>query len=502
MSWLRRAWPFVWTWAGVGLIALSIYLFVSYETGIWPWGDHRPLRIRYHFSHVSRTDLNPFINAPGRLESSKRTVVRCQLENMTGGGSGGGAAGASTILTLLPEGTVVKKGDVLATLDASTYEEMCNQQKITVEQAKASHLEAQLNHEIALLAVHEYRDGTVEQTLKGMEGSIALARSDLSRTHDHLAWTKRMNEKGYSSVAQIVSEQHSVSQLDFSLKRQIASLELFQRFSLPKTEKTLEGQVKAAETNLKNEDLRLQKQLDRLELLQKQVDRCTIRAPHDGVLYYIKSTGQRRQTSLIAEGMPVRQRQELFYLPDMSEMEVQVVLNESIVDRVRPGLRAAVRFEALPKLVMEGRVVSVGQIPIRQRVESDNQRGEETDVRFFVSIVKLDGVSPELRPGMSTQVDIALSGRDNVLAIPHQAVRSDRGKKVCYVAHDESLELRELRIGQETTDLVEVLNGLQEGELVALNPPQPLTHVEPLFNFDQIDAAPPPESDTVVATQH
>ena len=95
--------------------------------------------------------------------------------------AGGGRGGSSTILTVLPEGTPVKRGDVLATLDGSTYEEMLRQQLITVEQAKASHLQAQLNHEIALLAVREYRDGTVQETLKGMEGSIALARSDLSR---------------------------------------------------------------------------------------------------------------------------------------------------------------------------------------------------------------------------------------------------------------------------------------------------------------------------------
>src|SRR5277367_2638628 len=102
------------------------------------------------------------------------------------------------ILTLVPEGTHVKRGDVLATLDGSTYEEMLRQQIITVEQAKASHLQAQLNHEIALLAVREYRDGTVQETLKGLEGSIALAKSDLSRSQDHLTWTVRMKEKGYS----------------------------------------------------------------------------------------------------------------------------------------------------------------------------------------------------------------------------------------------------------------------------------------------------------------
>ena len=104
----------------------------------------RPLRERYYFRYVSRTDLNPVLNAPGRLESSKRTIIRCELENLAG--ERGGAS--STLLTLLPEGSAVKGGDVLATLDGSTYVEMLRQQAITVEQAKASHLQVQLNHEI------------------------------------------------------------------------------------------------------------------------------------------------------------------------------------------------------------------------------------------------------------------------------------------------------------------------------------------------------------------
>jgi len=500
MSWLRRGQAFPWTSVLVGFVALFVIEIVCYEIGAWPWGDRRPLRERYQFRHVSRAVLIPFVNAPGRLESSRRTVIRCQLENITGGGPGGFAQGASTMLTVLPEGSAVKRGDVLATLDSATYDEMYQQQLITVEQAKSSHLQASLNYEIALLAVRQYRDGTVQETLKAMEGAIALARSDLSRASDHLGWTKRMNGKGYSSAATIVSEQHSVSQLNFSLKKLLMSFELCQRYSQPKTVKTLEKQVLAAKTALNNEQLRLQRQLDRLALLKKQVDRCTIRAPHDGVLYYIKNA-VRRQSTPIAEGMAVRQRQELFYLPDLSEMEVQVVLNESIVDRVRPGLRAAVRFEALPGLVLGGHVVSVGQIPQRERVQTD-QGGAETDVRFYISVVKLDGVSPRLRPGMTTRVDIALSHRENVLAIPHQALKSDRGKKVCFVAHDEDLERREVRLGLETTDLVEVTGGLQEGELVALNPPAPLVHVEPLFNFDEIDPLPATDTDTVAATQH
>ena len=335
-----------------------------------------------------------------------------------------------------------------------------------------------------------------------MEGSIALARSDLSRSRDHLTWTKRMSEKGYASVAQIVSEQHSVVQLELSVEQKLTSLALFQRFTLQKTEKNLQGQVKSAETSLGNETLRLQRQLERLELLQKQVDRCTIRAPHDGVLFYYKHPKPRGQAARIDEGMAVRQRQPLFYLPDMSEMEVQAAVNESVVHQVVPGQRVSITFEALPKLALTGRVVSIGQIPTRVEIRSPDDMTQppmDTGVRFFNTIVKLDAVTDELKPGMSAMLDFRLSQRRDVLAIPHQAVRTDRGKKVCFVAHDETLERRVVRIGQDTAEMVEVLDGLQEGEMVALDPPGVTTNVERLLSFDEPDSS--PETDRIATEQ-
>jgi HlyD family secretion protein len=125
----------------------------------------------------------------------------------------------------------------------------------------------------------------------------------------------------------------------------------------------------------------------------------------------------------------------------------------------------------------------------------------DTGVRFFVSIVKLDSVTDQLKPGMSTMVDFVLSRRENVLAIPHQAVRSDGGKKVCYVAHDESLERRVVKIGQDTADMVEVLEGLQEGEMVALNPPGTASHVEQLVNFDESDPGQTGDTESVTTSQ-
>ncbi len=466
MSWLRGGQTYRWIGGIAAVIALSSFLFASYAQGNIPWLDRRPMRERYRVCEVFRTDLAPVLNAPGRLESAKRTTVRCMLENIAGVTTGG----ASTLLTVVPEGTIVKTGDVLATLDAANYEELRRQQLITVEQAKASHLQARLDLEIAELAVKEYREGIVEETLKGMEGSIALARSDLSRAEEHLTWTEHMKDKGYSSLASIVSERYSVSQMQFTVNKQLWAMDLYQRYTQPKTEKTLMRQVTAAKTTLGNEDLRLKRQMDRLASFTKQVEYCTIRAPHDGVLYYFKDPNSRRNQVVIEEGMSVRQRQELFFLPDLSEMEVQMALNESVVNRVRTGMKTKVRFEAIPELELDGEVVAISQFPA-----SPGRDGE--DFRYFLSRVKLDKSVPGLTPGMTTRIDISLSGRRNVVAVPLEAIRSYHGKKFCFVAHEDSLERRPVDLGTDTTNLVEITKGLREGELVVLDLPNDTSHV-------------------------
>ncbi len=79
--------------------------------------------------------------------------------------------------------------------------------------------------------------------------------------------------------------------------------------------------------------------------------------------------------------MPVRQNQKLFYLPDLNDMEVVALLNESVVNQVRDGMRALVQVEGIPNRSLQGRVTKVAQLPL-----SDWR----SDVRYFEGIVKLE----------------------------------------------------------------------------------------------------------------
>ena len=102
-----------------------------------------------------------------------------------------------------------------------------------------------------------------------------------------------------------------------------------------------------------------------------------------------------------------------------------------------------------------------------------------SDVKYFEGIVKLDNVPEGLRPGMSAEVEIAFPRVEHVLAVPSDAVRVENGHDFCFVIHEDGLERREVKLGQVTSELSEVTQGLKEGEEVVLNPRREDVESEP-----------------------
>lgn len=267
-----------------------------------------------------------------------------------------------------------------------------------------------------------------------------------------------MRAKGYAPAGQVTTDKVGVRRAELALTQSRLALEVYQRFSAAKTLRELESQVAAAEFQLNYQQRRLQRNEDRLTNLARQVENCTIRAPHDGFLVYANDS---RRNIVIEPGTTVHLRQKLFYLPDLGRMEVTTLLHESIVEQVEPGQRARVRVEGLPDHQLEGHVVSIARLP---------SRNWYNDVPYFVSHVQLDTVPEGLRPGMSAEVEIQTLRRDHALAIPPEALAVEQGHDVCYVAHEGGIERREIKTGHATRELLEVIGGLEEGEMVVLDP--------------------------------
>jgi multidrug resistance efflux pump len=244
-------------------------------------GDRPPVT-EIEWVEVRRADLDTTVVAGGDLQPTKETMVTCQVEDITD-------ADGTMIVSMVDNGTLVKKGDELCRLDSSELEELARQQEILVGQARSACVQAQLRLETARIAMREYRDGLVIQQTKEHEGRIALGRSDTQRIRDHLNWAERMVAKGYASRAQI--------------------------------------------------------------------DHCVVRAPQDGIAIHSMRGFWRRNR--LQPGVRVYENQELFKLADLSQMEVEVSVNESMGPRVKVRMRAEIQVASLGERRLPGRVSSI-----------------------------------------------------------------------------------------------------------------------------------------------
>jgi HlyD family secretion protein len=408
---------------------------------------------------VHRADVDVTILAQGEVQCAEKITVQCELESLGGGAQG---AGSSTILYLAPEGSHVKEGDLLCELDASVYVDMLQQEEIKVNQARAEEKQAELDLEIAEIAEKEFREGINRQTEKGLLGQIALARSEVQRAGNRLEWTIRMLDKGYLAEAQVTTEKVTLQTATLNTELLEMSLENYRRFTLPKQLRGFQSQIAGARAALDYQQMRLEHELDRLDLYKRQVERCTIRAPHDGMAVYANEPGRPLRVYVEAQ---VRRRQSLFYLPDLSDMELVVYLHETVVSRVDNGMRARIRVEALAEQELTGEVKMVARLPM-----FDKGQLSSNEVKFYRCLVKLDSVPEGLLPGMTAQIVLETDERRAALVVPTEAVTLERGRQFCYVVRGDHLERQSVDVAAATSGLLEVKEGLNEGDRVVLNP--------------------------------
>ncbi len=435
----------------------------SRRGGLWRRDD--PIQ-KLSKALVSRADLSAVVSAAGSVQSSHNTVIACELERLEirSGGRSVASGGASTILWVIQEGATVKKGDVLCRLNSADYEELVRQQQIKSEQARAILETGRLNFEVAELAVREYRDGLMKQSLQSLEGRIALDESTLERTTDRLRWTEKMLGKGYvaqTSKATAIRDEKLAS-LDLLTSRW--ELRNLRAFGIPMTLKQLESEVEKRRFEVIANTQRVTRNAERLAYYRLMVERCTIRAPHDGFIIYANDPS-RRGAPPIEAGTMVRQSQQLFFLPDLAHIQILTNLHESVAHRIREGMRARIKVEGLDNRTLEGHVTSIAPLPSAPNWFSD-------EVKYFVGVVQIDSAPRGILPGMTAEVAIDVDRRLGVLAVPSEAVAVEGGDDICYVAGADGLHRRNVTLGRSNRDLLEVTGGLTEGEEVVLNPSQ------------------------------
>ena len=159
------------------------------------------------------------------------------------------------------------------------------------------------------------------------------------------------------------------------------------------------------------------------------------------------------------EGATVRKDQVLLLMPDLTKMQVKVGIHESIIDRMRPGLKA---FVTLPDQELEALVTNVASVTRPAGWWTGN-------VVKYDTIIELPS-NKGLKPGMSAEVEVIMAVHEDVLTIPVAAVVETEQGDFCWVKTPEGVHKRSLQLGDSNDVFIVVGAGLKEGDEVVLNP--------------------------------
>ncbi len=394
--------------------------------------------------------------------------------------------GTTTIIQLMPEGTRVKKGDIVCELDASNLRDQLTNATIAVENAKLDYQRAESARELAEAAVTAFVEGTSKQEMNAPRARSPRPKVRFRRPRggsiEQNCARERISElmtskKAAVATTDILAEldvedrvdagEQAVSREKAALELAKSKLDLLEKYTRDQTIKMLKLQVEEKRPEEQAKSDRWHHEQYKAKSLERQIAACTIRAPVDGTVVYANPPRQIARGPAfgqIEEGATVRERQKILSIIDLNgKTLIHTEVEESQIKNIKLGMKAKIRIDAFPDRSFDGTVVEVSALPVRS---SSN----DGDKRFFATKVNIDNGVPGLRPGLTAEVEFLVAKLNKVLTVPVNAVISYDGKhRVAVKRPDGVIELREIKLGLSDGNDVEITRGIASGDIVVLD---------------------------------
>lgn len=197
-----------------------------------------------------------------------------------------------------------------------------------------------------------------------------------------------------------------------------------------------------------------------LENAKVQLDSTTVVAPRDGVvtLKYLE------EGTIIPPGMSTfAQGTSIVQVSDTSRMFVECAVDEADIGQVKKGQRTRIVTEAYPGKSLEGIVERVNPAAVTEQ--------NITAVKVRVEVLQKEGM--ELLPGLTATVEFLTMVKPDVLILPSQALIRDGDKtfvriKGAGAEGSKKPVQKEVQIGDQGNDGIELISGVAEGEEVVV----------------------------------
>jgi HlyD family secretion protein len=330
-----------------------------------------------------------------------------------------------TIQNMVNEGTVVKKGDWVATLDRSDFQTKFLAKQIELDKASSKFNQTQLD---TTLQLRQSRDELINLNYAVEETGIVLEQSKFEPPAT-IKQAEINMEKARRTYQQAVENYKIKKNQNIEKMREVNA-------ELRKVQSEYDGMTKV------------------LELFN-------VLAPEDGMVIYHRNPW---------DGKPVKSGSRIQLwdptvatLPDLTTMMSKTYVNEVDVRKVQKGQTVEIGLDAYPEKKLIGLVRGIANV---------GEQRPNSDAKVFEVMIEINGTDPTLRPSMTTSNKIVAEVQDSVLFVPLESLHT-QADTITYVFKKDGINTtkQEVIVGATNANNAIILGGIDVSDKIYLSIP-------------------------------
>lgn len=337
------------------------------------------------------------------------------------------------IVRLAESGKPIHKGEVVVEFDAAQQEQNYLERSTSVRTVDSEIVQTKASHRIA----------NEMDSMNLMTSGYNVQRAELE-----------------ASKAEILSEiEGAKNRIEVGISKG----------SLEQVKATINAHKTTQGADIERLEQKKDKTLRDMDRTKGYLGKMVVRAPIDGVLNILPNA--RTQGSFGSSAPPFKEGDRAWTgaaiaeIPDLSEMRLELKLEEVDRGRLQLGQELRIRVDAVPEKEFYANLDWIS--PIAALL----YRGFGLTEKIFPARATLKNLDPRLRPGMSATAEIIIHSLPGTLMIPVRASFVHAGKPAVYVQKGHNFQIRTIQVGKRNDADIVVLSGLKEGESVALENP-------------------------------
>jgi HlyD family secretion protein len=394
------------------------------------------------------------------------------------------------LVWIAPDGTPIKKDDMVARLDDDDFKRQVRDIGLEYENARAEIEKSgrdraleQRNSQGAVDKADEERRILIESNkvqLKQAQNELEYRNAELERLTTEYNRKKRQADEKLIPRTQVddaeiaknsaaFAADKAQKDLDLEIKKEESAVQQKEtelenaRFTVQTAQRRQNDDQESAKSRLAN----IKQRLDDAKMRR---DWCTMRAPISGLLVLAKGFYWPDGLRVPRPGDQMWPNRPVAEIPDLSVMAVDCKIPERDIGSVHLDQPVTVRLDERPGQTFHGRVAAISSVASQVNEWEDSQFEEGTKV-FTVTVEIKEHDPKRLIPGMNATLEIVTRQIPSATFVAKNCVFERGSDHVVYVKRGSAFQPVPVELGDENNTHVRILHGVSGGEWIATTDP-------------------------------